>query len=203
MPETAPSSETDDHAPLRADARRNRERLIAAAVAQFAAHGSAATVTGIARAAGVGVGTLYRHFPTRDDLVTAAYRSELDLVCDAAPQLLADHDPADAARLWMDRLMEYMTSKLGMAEAVRTAIAAGAPHPRSRERIHEAMRLLFTATAQAGETRPEIELDDVLMTLAGIAMAAGEPAMAPQRGRMLDLVFDGLRRPAAPDRAAR
>lgn len=181
----------------RADARRNHDRLIAAAVAQFAEHGPAATVTGIARAAGVGVATLYRHFPTREDLVFAAYGSELDLVCDSAPRLLAQHDPETAARAWMDRFMGYMTSKLGIAEAVRAAIAAGAPSPRSRERIHAAMQLLFDATAAAGVTRNGVEVDDVMMTLAGIAMAAGEPGMAAQRARMIDLVLDGLRSHAA------
>jgi AcrR family transcriptional regulator len=186
----------------RADATRNVSALVDAAKAVFVSSGVDAPAKQITDLAGVGVGTLYRHFPTRDDLVVAAYGAELDLVCDAAPRLLAEHEPARAARLWMDRFMEYMTSKFGMAEAVRTAIAGGAPHPRSRERIHEAMRLLFAATGRAGETRADIDVDDVLMTLAGIAMAAGEPEMAAQRGRMLDLVFDGLRRPAAADRPA-
>jgi AcrR family transcriptional regulator len=144
-------------------------------------------------AAGVGVGTLYRHVPTREDLVIAAYGSELDRVCEAVPALLADHDPSEAARLWMDRFLDYMTSKFGIAEAVRAAVAAGAPQPHSRERLRKAMGLLFDATARAGMTRSDLNVDDVGMTLVGIAMAAGDPQMAVQRSRMLDLVFDGLR----------
>lgn len=193
MTDRIPWPGPDRDQPLRADARRNRDRLIAAAIAQFADHGPDATVVGIARAAGVGVGTLYRHFPAREDLVLAAYGSELDRVCEAAPALLADHDPGEAARLWMDRFVDYMTGKSGIAEAVRAAVASGAPQPRSRERLREAMVLLFDATARAGVTRSDLEIDDVGMILVGIAMAAGDPEMAAQRSRMLDLVFDGLR----------
>ena len=186
----APAS--DLSRPRRADARRNRDRLIAAAINQFAEHGKGATVVGIAKAAGVGVGTLYRHFPTREQLVIAAYGVELDRVCEAAPALLAEHDPADALRLWMDRFMDYLTSKFGIADAVRDAVAAGAPDPRSRERLNVAMRLLFDAASRAGVTRPDLDIEDVGMTLVGIAMAADAPELAAQRSRMIDLVFDGL-----------
>jgi AcrR family transcriptional regulator len=176
----------------RADARRNRDRLITAALDQFAEHGSDATVVGIAKAAGVGVGTLYRHFPTRDQLVIAAYGAELDRVCNAAPTLLAAHDPADALRRWMDRFMAYLTSKFGIADAVRAAVAAGAPDPHSRERLHAAMTLLFDAADDAGAIRSDVDADDVWMTLVGIAMAAGGPELAAQRRRMIDLVFEGF-----------
>ncbi len=92
----------------------------------------------------------------------------------------------------MDSFIDYMTSKLGIAEAGRAAVAAGAPQPRSRERLHEAMRLPFDATADAGLTRSDLNVDDVGLTLVGIALAAGDAEMAPQHSRMLDLVFDGL-----------
>lgn len=117
---------------------------------------------------------------------------ELDRVCEAAPTLLADHEPGKALRLWMDRFIDYMTSKLGIAGAVRAAVASGAPHPRSSDRLHQAMELLFQATARAEITRPDLNVDDVGLILVGIALAAGDPEMAAQRTRMLDLVFDGL-----------
>lgn len=177
----------------RADARRNRDRLITAALDQFAAHGSDATVVGIAKAAGVGVGTLYRHFPTREQLVIAAYGAELDRVCDAAPALLAEHDPIDAIRLWIDYFMEYLTSKFGIADAVRDAVAAGAPDPHSRERLHAAMTLLFDAAARDGVIRSDLDVADIGMTLLGIAMAADSPELAAQRRRMINLVLDGLK----------
>jgi AcrR family transcriptional regulator len=186
----ATSSELDS--PRRADARRNRDRLTAAAIEQFTRHGPDATVVGIAEAAGVGVGTLYRHFPTREQLVLAAYGAELDRVCDAASTLLDEHDPAEALRLWMDCFIDYMTSKFGIAGAVRDAVAAGAPDPRSRERLHAAMTLLFDAAFPAEATRVDLDVDDVGMTLVGIAMAAGDPGQDAQRSRMIDLVFDGL-----------
>ncbi len=188
-----PAPALDSHLSQRADARRNRDRLITAALDQFAEHGQNATVVGIAKAAGVGVGTLYRHFPSREQLVIADYGAELGRVCDDAPTLLADHDPATAVRLWMDCFMEYLTSKFGIADAVRDAIAAGAPDPRSRERLHAAMTLLFDAAARAGAIRPDLDVDDVRMTLVGIAMAAGAREQAAQRSRMIDLVFDGFR----------
>ena len=190
-------TDPEPHPARRADARRNRDRLIAAALDQFAEHGSDATVVGIARVAGVGVGTLYRHFPTRAQLVMAAYGAELDRVCDAAPALLADHDPAEAVRLWVDSFIEYLTSKFGIADAVRDAVAAGAPDPRSRERLRAAMTLLFDAAARAEVIRSDVDVDDIGLTLLGIAMAADSPAMAAQRRRMIDLVLAGLATPGS------
>jgi AcrR family transcriptional regulator len=192
MDEHVTHADSDQRSARRADARRNRDRLIAAALEQFAEHGTDATVVGIARAAGVGVGTVYRHFPTRADLILAAYGTELDRVCDAVPALLAEHDPADAVRLWVDSFMDYLTSKFGIADAVREAVAAGAPDPRSRERLRAAMTLLFDAAARAGVIRSDVDVDDIGLTLMGIAMAADSPAMAAQRRRMIDLVLDGL-----------
>jgi hypothetical protein len=95
----------------------------------------------------------------------------------------------------MDRFVDYMTTKIGMREAIRAVISAGGdPYAHSRERLDDALgKLLQTATA-AGQTRPGINADDVLMTLSGIAMAAGQPEQRAQAGRMLDLLFEGLRR---------
>src|SRR6476619_663711 len=109
--------------PLRADAQRNRDLLLSAAVEAFSECGLEATLDAIAKKAGVGIGTLYRHFPTREALVEAAYRTELDKLCDAAPTLLAQLSPERALRAWMDRFVDYMTAKRGMAEALKAVIA--------------------------------------------------------------------------------
>src|SRR3954451_18014185 len=96
--------------PLRADARRNRERLLDAAVRAFSQEGPEVTLDAIAKDAGVGIGTLYRHFPTREALVEAAYRNELERLCDAVTELQASMPPDKAMRVWMDRFIDYMTT---------------------------------------------------------------------------------------------
>jgi AcrR family transcriptional regulator len=178
----------------RADAVRNRERLLDSATRLFVERGVAVTFVEIAKDAGVGVGTVYRHFPTREALIEAAYQSELDAVCDAAPELVATLPAEEALRTWMDRFVDYMTTKIGMGEAMRAVISAGTnPYARSRERLDAALEILVGATTEAGVTRAGVNVDDVLMTLSGIAMAAGAAAEKDQAGRMLDLLLDGLR----------
>ena len=179
----------------RSDARRNRERLLASASRLFVERGPEVSFVEIAKDAGVGVGTIYRHFPTREALIEAAYRSELDAVCDAAPQLVRELPADKALRTWMDRFVDYMTTKIGMSEAIRAVISAGAdPYAHSRERLDTALDVLVAATTEAGHTRSGINVDDVLMTLSGIAMAAGLPDQREQAGRMLDLLYEGLRK---------
>ena len=184
--------------PLRADAQRNRDRLLQAAVRAFARAGPDATLDAIAKDAGVGIGTLYRHFPTREALVEAAYRNELARLCDAVADLLAAMPPDEAMRAWMDRFVGYMTTKRGMADALRAVIASGGnPFAQSRDRLTGAITVLLGAAAAAGTVRPDIEPGDVLASLSGVALAAGEPAQREQAGRLLDLLMDGLRYRAA------
>jgi AcrR family transcriptional regulator len=184
--------------PLRADAQRNRDRLLQAAVRAFAQEGPDATLDAIAKDAGVGIGTLYRHFPTREALVEAAYRNELARLCDAVADLLAAMPPDEAMRAWMDRFVGYMTTKRGMADALRAVIASGGnPFAQSRDRLTGAITVLLRAAAAAGTVRPDIEPGDVLASLSGVSLAAGEPAQREQAGRLLDLLMDGLRYRAA------
>ncbi len=179
---------------MRADAARNRDRLLDAAVRAFAHDGPEATLDAIAKEAGVGIGTLYRHFPTREALVEAAYRNELARLCDAAQELLAVEAPDLALRTWMDRFVDYMTTKRGMADALRAVIASGGnPYAHSRDRLIEAITALITAGRDAGVIRPDVEPADALTTLSGISLAAGEPAQREQASRLLDLLMDGLR----------
>jgi AcrR family transcriptional regulator len=179
---------------LRADAQRNRDRLLAVAVRAFSAAEPEVTLESIAREAGVGIGTLYRHFPTREALVEAAYRTELARLCDAAADLLADRPPEEAARIWMDRFVDYMTTKRGMAEALRAVIASGGdPYATSRAQLVAALGRLLSAGAAAGTLRPDVDPADVLTGLSGVSLAAGGPAQRDQAGRLLDLLLDGLR----------
>jgi AcrR family transcriptional regulator len=184
---------------MRADARRNRERLLEVAVRAFSQDGPDVTLDAIAKEAGVGIGTLYRHFPTREALIEAAYRSELARLCDAVPGLLAAMPPDQAARTWMDRYIGYMATKRGMADALRAVIASGGtPYAQSRDRLIGAITALLEAGAAAGTLRADVQPVDVFASLAGIALMAGEPAQQDQAGRMLDLLMDGLRYRAAP-----
>ena len=181
--------------PLRADARRNRDRLLDAAVRAFSSQeGTEVTLEAVAKEAGVGIGTLYRHFPTREALVEAAYRNELARLCDAVPDLLAGMPPDRAARAWMDRFVDDRTTKRGMADALRAVIASGGnPYAQSRDRLTAAIAALLDAGAADGILRSDIEPGDVLASLSGVSLAAGEPDRRPQAGRLLDLLMDGLR----------
>ncbi|MFJ9613911.1 TetR/AcrR family transcriptional regulator [Streptomyces noursei] len=180
--------------PLRADARRNRERILEAAVRAFSEKGADVPLDAIAKAAGVGSGTLYRHFPTREALVEAAYRNELARVCDSVTQLLADFPPDRAMRLWMDKFIDYLAAKQGMAEALRAAVASGAdPFAESLDRLTTALGDLLHAGAEAGLLRADIDPLDVGLSLSGVALVTGAPDQRERAGRLLDLLLDGLR----------
>ena len=184
--------------PMRADAQRNREQLLAAAVAAFSQEGPEVTLESIARAAGVGIGTLYRHFPSREALVDAAYRSELARLCGSVPALL-DEMPADkATRAWMDQFVEYMTTKRGMSDALRKVIASGGnPFAESRTRLLAAFAALMQAGAADGTMRSDLDPSDLLASLTGVSLAVGDAEQREQAGRLLDLLMDGLRYGAA------
>jgi AcrR family transcriptional regulator len=178
----------------RADAQRNRERLLASASRLFVERGPDVPFTEIAKDAGVGVGTVYRHFPTRELLIEAAYRSELDAVCDSAADLVRELPAEQALRTWMDRFLDYMFTKIGMSAAIAAVVSAGGnPYAHSRDRLNAAFGLLIDAATEAGCTRDGINTDDVLMTLSGIAMATSGQDQRAQAGRMLDLLFEGMR----------
>jgi AcrR family transcriptional regulator len=179
--------------PLRADARRNRDRLLEAAVRAFSGNADV-TLDAIAKDAGVGIGTLYRHFPTREALVEAAYRNELARLCDGATELREHGDPEKALRTWMDQFVEYMTTKREMGDALKRVIASGGdPFEQSRERLVEAMTALLRDGARAGVVRADADPLDVLIALSGVSLALPETGHEGQAGRVLDLIMDGLR----------
>jgi AcrR family transcriptional regulator len=186
--------------PVRADARRNYDRLLEVAVQAFATDGAHVTLERIAKTAGVGIGTLYRHFPTREALVEAAYRHELADLCDAVPGLLQSLPPDQATRAWMDHFIDYLTTKHYMAEALRAVIASGGnPFAESRRRLIAAITPLLDAGATAGTLRSDLDPNDVLVAINGVSLAAGLPNQREQAGRLLDLLVDGMRpRATAP-----
>jgi AcrR family transcriptional regulator len=184
----------DGGRPLRADAQRNRDKLLEVAVRAFSQGGPELPLESLAKEAGVGIGTLYRHFPTREALVEAAYRSELARLCDSAADLLRELPADRALRVWMDRFIDYMATKQGMAEALRAVIASGGnPFSESRGRLTSAISLFLTAGAEAGILRSDVDPYDVLAGLSGISLTSGELTRREQAGRLLDLLLDGLR----------
>ncbi|MGH2586609.1 MAG: TetR/AcrR family transcriptional regulator [Dehalococcoidia bacterium] len=186
--------------PLRADAQRNRDKLLTAATEAFAEHGEDVALETIAARAGVGIGTLYRHFPSRAALVVAAYQQEVDALCAAAADLLATQPADEALRAWAERFADYIATKRAMGDALRSAVASDAPlFADTRARILGALRLLLDAGAQTGILRADVAPDDVIRVINGIWYLPGGPEWRDTVGRMLDLVIDGLRY-GLPDR---
>lgn len=182
--ETAPGAP----ARLRRDARRNRDAILIAAVHAFTKDANA-SLEGIARSAGVGIGTLYRHYPTREALVEAAYRTEIRKLCDAAPALLEKHRPDVALARFLDRFIDHMLTKRGMIEALRAAVAGGGtPLNQSLAMISAAVAPLIEAGRAEGVLRDDVTVDDFI-TVKGAVVFAG-----PEKGRRLAaILLDGLR----------
>ena len=179
---------------LRADAARNRERLVAAARDRFATGEAAVSLESVALLAGTGIATLYRHFPTREVLVEAVYRSELDALEAEATQLLASHAASDALRLWMDRYAGFVATKHAMRQALHVALTSRAAAAfDTRARLRTVVAGFLAAGAADGTVRDDVEADDLTVGLAGLVLvttAAPDPA---QLRRVLDLLMDGLR----------
>jgi AcrR family transcriptional regulator len=177
--------------PLRADAQRNRDLLLAAARDAFTERGASASLEDIARRAGVGVGTLYRHFPTRQDLIEAVYVGEVEALCRSAGEH-DDLDPWAALVQWFDRLVEYMATKRALVDEMVATIGMDAPVFRQ---CHEAIFLagdpLLKRAQEAGVVRPDVEFRDVIRLVGGVTMMKNT---APEDvRRVLTLALDGLR----------
>ena len=181
--------------PLRRDAQRNREHLVATARDLFAAGELDLRMEEIARRAGVGVGTLYRHFATREALTGAVYRQEIETLCAAAPELLARLPADEALAAFLHRLTAHVVSNPGLAAALGTLLAqpsltTGPPEPGA---LLAALTLLMTAARSAGLLRPDIAPSTVLMLLYGLCAAQGQPDWEAQARAAIDLLLDGLR----------
>jgi AcrR family transcriptional regulator len=180
--------------PVRSDARRNREKLVAVARAAFATAGGTVALEAIAREAGVGIGTLYRHFPTREALVEAVYAAELDDVTASAPALLEELPPEAALRAWMDRYAAFVETKRGMGDVLRASLASGRiATPATRRRITAAIGAILDAGARAGTLRAGVDPEDVTLMLLGVFLSTSAGQDAERVGRMLDLIIDAVR----------
>lgn len=178
----------------RADALRNRDKLLDAARAAFAAADDSVALEGIARAAGVGIGTLYRHFPTREALVEAVYAAELDDVTASAPALLRELPPEAALRAWMGRYAAFVATKRGMAETLRAGWSSGRiATPTTRERITAAIAAILACGAEDGSLRADVDPQDVTAMLLGVFLSTAASDAPEQVGRLIDLVMDALR----------
>ena len=184
--------------PVRADARRNTDALLEAALAVFAASGVDAPVREIAVRAGVGVGTVYRHFPQRSDLIAAVFRREIDACAGAAPALAAEHGPGEALARWMRRYAAFIATKRGLATALHSGDPAFDALPAYfQTRLVPALRGLLEAAAAAGEMRADIEPNELLGAVARLCMQAREEKPGHAE-RMVALLVDGLRYGANP-----
>ena len=177
-----------------AEARRNRETLLEVAARVFRSGASSASLATIAHEAGVGIGTLYRHFPTREALVEAVYRDQIDRLGEGARELLAGHPPTVAFRLWMDLFRDWAATKHGMIDTLRST-TNGAPRGAGemRARLTELVRMFVDSGQRAGDVRSDVEPADVSALLAGVLSTSGAPGQKDQAGRMFDVIINGLR----------
>jgi AcrR family transcriptional regulator len=185
---------------MRADARRNTDALLEAALAVFATSGAEAPVREIALKAGVGVATLYRHFPQRSDLIVAVFQREIDACADAARSLASEHEPGEALAHWMQRYVVFIATKRGLASALHSGDPAFDQLPAYfHQRLEPALRGLLEAAGAAGEVRTDISAEDLLGAVASLCMHAYKQGPEHAR-RMVALLVDGLRyRSSAPE----
>jgi AcrR family transcriptional regulator len=181
----------------RVDAQRNRERLLEAARAAFAAGretGQPVALEQVARQAGVGIGTLYRHFASREALVEALYREEVEQLCASVDTLLARMHPDLALRRWMDCFADYVEAKREMGDALRALIDTGVvTAAKSRERLAGALRHLLEAGAADGTLRADLRAEDLVAAIVGVVLATEIAGGRVQLGRLFDLVLNGAR----------
>jgi len=178
---------------VRADAQRNIDTLLHSAMAVFASSGVDAPVREIAEKAGVGIGTVYRHFPQRSDLIVDVFRHEVDACADAASVLAAEHEPGEALARWMQRYVDFIAAKRGLAAALHSGDPAFDALPAYfQKRLRPALQTLLEAAAAAGKVRAGVDPTDLLRAVASLCRPAheGDPTHAR---RMVALLVDGLR----------
>lgn len=203
MPTTSPSEEVpagpSEEAPARgkrADAQRNRQTLLTAAAAVFVTSGVDAPIREIAARAGVGMGTIYRHFPTRADLVVAVYRHQVEECAEAGPNLLAGADsPLAALRQWVDLFVDFLVTKHGLANALQSDSSGfDALHSYFLDRLVPVCAQLLEAAAGAGEIRTGTQAYELMRGIGNLCIGRdSDPRYDPRR--LVGLLLDGLQRP--------
>ncbi|HLZ79189.1 MAG TPA: TetR/AcrR family transcriptional regulator [Sphingomonas sp.] len=193
---TDPESTTTSRKP-RADAQRNRLRLLETARAVFADKGADASLDAIARATGVGIGTLYRHFPTRDALVEEVYRNATQQLADAATTLAEAYPPVEALRQWMRLFVDHLATKRVMAEALNALVGGTSElYAASGTQMKAAIALLVDRAVVSGDIQLSVEPLDLLRALAGVANVGSGPHWEESAKRLVDILIAGVRAPA-------
>jgi AcrR family transcriptional regulator len=187
----------------RADAVRNRERVLAAAKAVFSAGGPEASLEAVAKKAGVGIGTLYRHFPTRQDLFEAVYRREVQQLVELAEELRHAPAPVEALRRWLRSNVEFVATKKGMSAALALTVQGSSDLAAfTFDRLTKAVGALLDRAIAAGEIRSDISPEDLLRALVGMCYMHDQPGWQKSVIRLVDIFVDGLRVQARADRGS-
>jgi AcrR family transcriptional regulator len=180
--------------PMRKDAQRNRELLIVVAAKLFAANGVEYPLEDLAREAGVGIGTLYRHFPTRAALIEAVYRREVAQLCDSVDGLLATLTADEALEAWTGNFVAYVATKRGLSAALRDMMAA---EPEmfavTRAHIREAATKVLSAAIESGAIRPVIDAEDLIRAMGAICMATDDAGYSERAKTLVSVLLDGMR----------
>ncbi len=196
-PAVEPAASASPDRRTRSDSLRNRDLLIAAAAEAFALRGAEVPLEDIARNAGVGIGTLYRHFPTRDALVEAVYRHEVDVLCLRADELLETMPPDQALAEWMQLFVRHVATKRGMSSLLKPLLSTNPNFSdQTRGRATEAASKLLEAGVAAGTVRADVNGGDLLRAVGGICMSTDQERSEASE-RLVGLLFDGLRHGAA------
>ncbi|WP_330727806.1 helix-turn-helix domain-containing protein [Burkholderia multivorans] len=188
-----PDSPTKSNRRPRSDGERNRLRLIDAAKHVFAEKGSAASLEQVAREAKVSIASLYRHFPTRDALISAVYRQEVDALIEAADRLVTNQEPQAALREWLMQFVEFLDAKHGMADAMDTLI--GGPedlYSKTPDRLASPITALVNRAIEAGTCKGDVEPLDLLRALSGVATIRATEDWKRSAIRMVDLLLAGM-----------
>ncbi|HEY2535056.1 MAG TPA: TetR/AcrR family transcriptional regulator [Xanthobacteraceae bacterium] len=185
----------------RADALRNRDRLLDAAKSVFSAGGPEASLEAVARTAEVGIGTLYRHFPTREALFEAVYRHEVQQLADLAERLKKETRPIEALRQWMRSIVKFVATKKGMSAALALAIAKDSDLvSHSSDQLTRAIGVLLKRAIAAGEVRSDVSPEDLLRAIVGMCYTHDQPGWQKNVLRLVDIFVDGLRNQRAKRR---
>jgi AcrR family transcriptional regulator len=177
----------------RSDAQRNRERLLDAAKAVFARHAGEASLEAVAREAGVGIGTLYRHFPTREALYEAVYSREVDDLVALAATLVKDTDAVDALRRWLRAMIDLVATKKGMVDALAlTADTTSTISARLSTRLADALKFILERAVAEGRVRDDVSGEEVLLSLVGVCMMLRQPDWREGAAKMADILVDGM-----------
>ncbi len=192
-------TEPNSDGPIREDARRSLAALLDAAKEVFADAGVDAPVRLIAEKAGVGVGTVYRHFPKRSDLIVAVFRNEVDACADAAATLSAKYAPGEALDRWLKRFVDFVATKRGLSAALHSGDPAYEALPNYLlGRLGPALDGLLKTAATAGEIRADVASVDLLMAIARLCTPDDKGGITKQSRRMVSILIDGLRLRSPP-----